>query len=699
MNFQKDDILVLNDVVWIHQRLIDNLFEITDAYHRKVRSKYKTSVQPCYRHHNILPDTGKGWRWAKIKHQFYYALNNFPNRKPTFYRDFFGDREQLINAYNEAMESRTTSLLEPHFLHYQNNTYKDYLQCYLDCTSIQQKSLSIACAILESSIQWIEDQNTDLSKNTIFKEYSELLEKYDIRYLPHNYRKFKEKVMQVMGEGTPIIEVIILPRSGNNNALTYIDEEVQSWAIQLRSMGQNYSNDAIIRRVSHLCRLTSKPIPSRRWFGQNIFEKHYTKFITAVTRFGSGERGAYLHEGYIPMKNALFAGDCWHVDATRMNLIAHKTEAGEKKHLFIIAVRDVHSGDVLGYNFDYKEDRWSVISAVKMAVIESGYLPYQIVFDRFPGHNTEEVKRLFAQLEQMGIKVTISHNPQSKAKLERWFGTLQSVFMDSSEYYYGEGVKSKRLNAHRSPDYLKQVRKQAGKDKFDLYDAWRESQLIVEAYRETPFSYYSRKYKSVNQSPKILHAESEKPHVKFLKNWQISMLFGLKKKKKMSNLGLITTEIQGATYHFKIEDYNIISKEPEVILSYDLNDLSKVYIFKVSKDKKKKHLLVHLCEAHSFEEIQTYSPQAEFNRIAIEKARIKAINDQRATELAAHAPVYDEVAHLMGRFTTKDEAENADTIRLLNEATEEPVLILKKAVGSTPNDFDIDIDELTTKQI
>jgi hypothetical protein len=319
------------------------------------------------------------------------------------------------------------------------------------------------------------------------------------------------------------------------------------------------------------------------------------------------------------------------------------------------------------------------------------------VFDRFPGHNTEEVKRLFSQLEQMGIKITISHNPQSKARLERWFGTLQSVFMDSSEYYYGEGVKSNRLNAHRSPEYLKEVRKQANKDKFDIYNAWRESQLIVEAYRSTPFSYYSRKYKSVYQSPKILHAESDKPHVKFLQEWQISMLFGLKKKKKMTNLGLITTEIQGATYHFKIEDYSIISKEPEVILSYDLNDLSKVFVF-----KKKHHFLVYLAEAHSFEEVQTYSPQAEFNRIATEKARIKAIYDQRELELSQHTPVYDEVAHLMGKFTIKDEAENADTIRLLNEATEEPISVLKKAVGSdvnTSNDSDIDIDELTTKQI
>lgn len=702
MNFKYNDIIIRQtNTVWISQRLLLSVADISDAYLRRIRSSYKKSVQPCYRHHNILPENGKSWRYGKINNQFYYELKNLPNRSPNFIRDLFGNSQELIKNYNNYINNNQKSNLEYHFNKYQKKVYKDYLSFYLECTTVQQKSLSIACALLEGCIQWIDDQNIDLSKNKVFKDYCELLEKYDIRYLPKNYRKFKEKVIEVISHGTPIVEVISLPRSGNNNALTHIDEEVQSWAIQLRSMGQNYSNDAIIRRVRHLCLLTGKAVPSRRWFGQNIFEKHHTKFITAVTRFGSGERGAYLYEGYIPMKNALFAGDCWHVDATRMNLIAHKTKNGDKKHLFIIAVRDVHSGDVLGYNFDYKEDRWSVISAVKMAVIESGYLPYQIVFDRFPGHNTEEVKRLFAQLEQMGVKVTISHEAKSKARLERWFSTSQSVFMDSSEYYYGEGVKSKRLNAHRSPDYLKEARKKAGKEKFDLHDAWRESQLIVEAYRSTPFSYYSRKYKSINQSPKILHAESDKPHVKFLKDWQISMLFGFKKKKKMSNLGLISTEIQGSTFHYKIEDYNIISRVPEVILSYDLNDLSKVHIFKKNKDKK--HLLIHLCVAHSFEEVQTYSPQAEFNRIATEKARIKEINEKRAAELAKHTPVYDEVSHLMGRFTIKDESETADTIRLLNEAYSTEFKPIKKAVGSdlegTSDGSNIDIDELTSNQL
>ncbi|MDC9722403.1 MAG: transposase [Urechidicola sp.] len=691
MNFRINDILIRKSkdtqTVWVNQRLLMDVVQLSDGYMRRIRSGYKKSVQPCHQHHSILPTTGKSWRYAKINNQVYYDLKHLPNRKPHFIRDLFGDLDTLLINYNNSVNNQHQNSLELHFKYHQKKTYKDYLNFYSDCTSIQQKSLSIACAIIESCIKWIDDNEIDLSKNTLFKEYSELLEKYDIRYLPYNYRKFKAKILEVIENSTPIVEVVKLPRSGNNNALTYIDEEVNSWALQLRSMGQNYSNDSIIRRVRFLCRLTDKAMPSRRWFGQNVFETHNTKFLTASSRFGKGERGSHLYESYIPFKNALFAGDCWQVDATRMNLVAHKTEAGGKNFLFIIAVRDVHSGDVLGYNFDYKEDRWSVLNAVKMAVKEAQYLPYEIVFDRFPGHNTEEAKRLFATLEQMGVKITFTHKATGKAGLERWFGTLQSVFMDCSEYYYGEGVKSKRLFAHRSPEHLKEVRKTAHKSGFDMHDSWRESMLIVEAYRETAFSYYSRKYRDINKSPKTLHAESDKPHVKFLKEWQISMIFGLKKKKKMSNNGLIHTEIQKIDYWYLIDNYDIISQESEIILSYDLDDLSKVHIF-----KKKHHLLVYLGEAKEHEPAQIYGPQAEFNKLAASKSRNKAIDDRRTKELDSKTKSHDEVALLMGAYTVKQEAEVADTVRLLNQSEDE-VFEHKKTVGSdvvTTNSDNID---------
>lgn len=699
MNFKQNDILIRktsdSQTTWLSERLVVEVCNISNDYSRKVRKVYKKSVANCYQRFNILPASGKSWRWAKINGLFYYDLDFIPNQKPTYYRDLFGDKADLLERFKEFDNGTENSIFESQFNSYIKANENDFLHCYLDCTKEQQKALAKACAVLEFSVRYIQE-NEFRTQNEGYKLLSALIEKNDFRYLPKNYRILKEKVSEVIDNGQAIAEVIKLPRAGNENAVEYNDPEVWNWAMQLTAMGQNYSNDWKTRKIQDMCRMVGKKVPSRRWFGQNIYEQHNTKFLTASQRFGKGTTKASLYEGYIPFENALFAGDCWQIDATRVNMISHKADDGSKKFLYIVAVRDVHSGDILGQCFDYSENRWSVLNAVKMAVQSAGYLPYEMVFDRFPGHNTEEAKALFSTLQKLKVKVTIAHNANAKAGLERWFGTLQSVFMADSKYYYGEGIKSRRLHAHRSPDYLAMLDKESKKAGFNLIDAYGEAESIVNAYRTTVYSYYSRKNKDLNKSPKLIHDESDKPHVQWVENHQISMIFGLKKKLQIRN-GFIKTEIQGMEYIYQVEDYGILSTEPEVIISYDMEDLSTVYLFKKAKD----NFLIHLGEAQEFKRVVVHGPQAEFNRVNTEKQKQAEIERKKAEELEEKKGYNNDVALLMGRFTDKAEAENAETVFLLNSIEEPKKRTHKKAVGSdfsTANSQEIDINSLTQKQ-
>ncbi|QEE51067.1 transposase family protein [Flavobacterium alkalisoli] len=695
MNFKPNDILLRKtsdgQTVWLNERLVVEVCGVTTEYLWKVRSVYRKTVQNCYQRFNILPASGKSWRWAKINSQFYYDIDYLPNRSPKFYRDLFGDKNDLVESFKNFEAQQDNQLLESYFKGYIKANEKDFLHCYIDCTKEQQKALAKACTVLEFCITYIQE-NEFRTANEGYKILADLIEKHELRYLPKNYRILKEKIAEVTETGAAIAEVIQLPRAGNTNALEYNDPEVLSWAMQLTAMGQNYSNDFKTRKIQDMCRLLGKKVPSRRWFGQNIYEQHNTKFLTASQRFGKGTTKASIYEGYVPLQNALFAGDCWQVDATRVNIISHKADDGAKKFLYIVAVRDVHSGDVLGYCFDYSENRWSVINALKMAVQSAGYLPYELVFDRFPGHNTDEAKRLISSLEQMAVKVTIAHNANAKASLERWFGTLQSVFMMDSQYYYGEGIKSRRTHAHRSPEYLSQLEKESNKAGFDLAAAYNEAEGIVEAYRTTPYSYYSRKNKDLNKTPKLMHDESEKPHVQWLENYQISMIFGLKKKLQIRN-GFIKTEIQKTERIYQV-DYEVMSNEAEVIISYDMEDLSFVYLF-----KSKGAFLVHLGEAQEFSKPQLYGPQAEYNKLAEAKQRLADIEARKQAELEEKTG-YDDVSLIMGRFTNKQDAERAETALLLQSAQIENEGI-KKAVGSTyntTNSHEIDINSFTKNQ-
>ena len=702
MNFQGGDILTRKnrssegDTTWISQRLIIQVCDISEKHLRTVcRDRYKSSVTPCHRHHNILPDTGKSWRWAKIKNEFYYDLNRIPNRKPTCYRDRFGDVDALHKNYEIAMKASFESNFDANFFYFIKNNYERYIHHYIEHTTVQRVALAKACAVLTYAIKYLND-NPDLKPNVVYKDICAAVARKDLRYIPKHYKKFRLKIKSIIKDGFDVEQIIKLPRYKNTSALVFDDPELISCAIKMRAMPQNYSGAYIARTIQNNLKLRGKKAPGLRWFGTNVFEQQKVKFLTDSERYGKGSRKAFENTGYIPMENALFAGDCWQIDATRVNLIEHTKHDKSKGFLFIIAVRDVHSGDIIGHSFDYSENRWSVVNAIKMAVENTGYLPFELVADRFPGHNTDEVKLLITHLKAMGVKITITHKATGKAHVERGFSTLQTVFMQDTKYYYGEGIQSRRAYAHRSPEYLKEIRKEANKEGFDLTDAYNEAEEIVEAYRTTKLSFYSRKHSSLDKSPMMLHNESDKPNVKELREHQISMLFGLKKKVSIKHNGQIKTEIQKAEYIYHIDDFDIYSNYKQVILSYDLNNLDKVHLFKPSGN-----LFIYLAEAQLFEKPQPYGPQAEFDKIAKAKQRLKdieALKEKELTKLTTGTGA-NELDLMMGRFTHKQSAENAETVRILNDIENKPI---KKAVGSdvnTSNSFDIDLDDLITNQL
>lgn len=685
MNLQQGDILIRKnsegDTIWLSERLVIDVCGIGEGYFRKrARPSYKKSVQPCYRHHNILPATGKSWRWAKINGGFYYDLAAIPNRKPTYYRNAFGDATELVKNYQKATENKQISTLETNFKRYINRYYKDYLHCYSEEKDIHRIALAKACAAIEFILHELQDYPG--TANAIYNDLSPILSKLDLRYIPHNPLRLKEKV-QMVQDGTSIADVIQLPRKGNSNAEQYNDPEVWSWVMQMRQMPQNFSNEHIIRQVKDMCYRTGKKAPNRRWFGMNIFEDPKTNFLTANKRFGSSNK-SQVYRHYIPYQNALYAGDCWQIDATRINMIGHKAKDGKERFLFVMAVRDVHSGDVLGYSFDYAENHLMFARAMKMACETAGYLPYELVTDRFPGHNSEAGKNMIERLETMGVQVTISHSANAKAGVERWFGTLQSVVLMGNKYYYGEGVQSRRINAHRSPEYLKEIKKISKQEDWDVSKARREAETCVEQWREIPYSYYSRKHAEEHRTPKQLHEASLKPHVIYIEQHSIDMLFGLHKEITIKNSGMINTEISKMELCYMIsdEDYEVISNYhgKKVVLSYDYEDLSRVFLY-----EKHGSLLKFLCQADEFIKPQKYGPQKEMSGVGIAQARAALIDEYRKTELEnIIAPGEDTL--MLGRYGAKDETNSAEDYYAL-KALSEPI---KKASGYDyePDDFD-----------
>jgi len=590
-----------------------------------------------------MPDVNKLWRWARKKGTFYYAVDNLPAR-------IRKQAEEYARTYYPQQNSLKSELES-----YVNNHYGDYYALYADEGGVRARRLSEAAAVLV----WAAEHFPKRGRKAFLEEIVKL--RYD--YIPRTWHTLYKKVRAYL-EGYPVDELIRYPRPGNTNALRYTDTEVESWIIQLRNSGRNYTNAYIVRKITELCRLNGKAAPSERWI-ENYLSKHEVKQLTAAGRWGSG-RLANRYQAYVPVKRPMFAGDVWQIDATRLNLIEHTAQDGKKRHLFLIAVRDMYSGDVLGYHFDYKEDRWSVLNAVKMAVMEAGYLPYQMVFDRFPGHNTPEAEEFFDNLRALGVKVTFTHKATGKASLERWFATLQTVFLQDSDYYYGEGIQSRRYYAHRSPEYLARLRKRANKEGWNLTAAVEEGIRLVEKYRNTPYAAYSRKYAQIDQSPKELHEASEKPNTRPVTREILYGLFAYKKEVSIKRGGIIRTEIYKQELYYQITDYEVVKRYPKVWIAYMPDDLDSVELF-----VRRGPLWLSIGHADILEPVEMYGPQARMNGLGKLKKALADMEAQRQAELDQIISQGSEVEFLLGRYAQKSDLNEAEaSLMISGDSTE-----------------------------
>ena len=495
-----------------------------------------------------------------------------------------------------------------------------------------------SAAVIHEAQVYCKLNGISYNKSQFFERLAREVELQGLKYLPKSWRNLRDKIREY-ADGTPIKELVSPKNEGNQNRAMFANNDlIKGWLIELADTQINYSYAFMYRKIRTICdQYSITNVPSQRWVSDFV-SRPETEFLIQQ-RYGANTRFNHKYRGYTPTQSALFAGDCWDIDGTRVNIIDHRgtyiDKSGKKvtgqKFLYIIAVRDVMSGHVLGYEYCYEESAQAVINALAMAVSNAGYLPYELRYDRFPGHNTEEWAWVASGMERAGVIMTQTVKAEGKAAIERWWGTLQSVFMMESDYYYGEGVKSTRRSAHRSKEYVSAMRQQAIKAGFSFDDATRETDKILTAYINTPFSAYSRKYANITQSPFQLHDESDKPNTHACEDYQHAYLFGLRKGVSIRN-NMIQTQIENATFYYGVDDVEIIEKYTGVKLMncFDFEDLDRVHLYDGE---------TYLGTFDRITTAQQFGPNKDMRAVG----KIKAINEKvkdhrnaKMTEIAAN---------------------------------------------------------------
>ncbi len=607
--------------------------------------------------------TGKqtnSWQFEIFNNKCYFSYNSLP-------RSTAAKLETLEILYENAVE--TQNYISEIITQAKFYSFKAFLKS-------MSPEEAVSMAIISEASRYVLQKNISFRKSAFFKDLAAEIRLQNCKYLPQSWRNLRDKI-ENFTNGVKETEIVKAKNKGNQNrAILKPNEDnfLLTWLFDLGASERNYSYAFIYRKICNLCAQHELKAPSERWV-TSFLAKPETQNIIHL-KYGKNSRFNHKYRAYTPTKSALYAGDCWDIDGTRVNIIDHSARITGKdgkritgrKFLYIVVVRDVMSGLPIGWEYCHEESEIAVENALAMAVKNTMYLPYEIRYDRFPGHNTEKWQSIETELRRRGVVMSQTSKAEGKARTERWFGTLQSVFMAESPLYYGEGIKSTRPHAHRNKEYMQKMRHWAVKNGFNFDAACNETDRIIENYSNAKYSDWSTKYKQIEKSPAELHAECSKPNVSLIDKSDFCFLFGLKKEIAPANY-MIKTQIENATYYYGIDDCGVIEKYTGVKLTtcFDYNDLDMVYCFAGNT------LVGNFAR---IEPAQQYGPGKDMRAVGTMKKIEKSVVGHRIKRLTALAEMeerlsqkedFSEVDMLMGHKLPKSVYENAETAFLNKE--------------------------------
>lgn len=165
------------------------------------------------------------------------------------------------------------------------------------------------------------------------------------------------------------------------------------------------------------------------------------KFLTTN---GLGGRAPAPRKGYVKFQRKV-PNDLWQIDIAGVQTVGHLGP------LYLVAIMDDCSRFVVAARYFRDQSVENVLKVVRDAIMEHGR-PRQVIADRGRQFYNPEGETKFTRLLKMLDVEPIfakAHHPQTKGKLERWFGTARGGFLLEARLFVEKapGMHLHELNA------------------------------------------------------------------------------------------------------------------------------------------------------------------------------------------------------------------------------------------------------------
>lgn len=297
--------------------------------------------------------------------------------------------------------------------------------------------------------------------------------------------------------------------------------------------------------------------------------------IAIVARHGEAA-ARQLVERTIKRSRPSFPDALWTIDGTTVQLI-HLDERGKiASELYIVAVTDAHSRDVVGYAVGSTETGALVRAAIRDAVRRSGYSPLQLQYDNSSANKSAEAQDLFKRLGATAFP-TAPYNGKSKV-IEALYGYIEQNFLRHFPNFKGGNITAKSLDARANPDLIRQLI--ANKEIPTKEQALAQLRLAIETYRHTVV-------KMAGRTPREMYT-AQHPDRKPLSQLNlVSLLWVERRNMAAYTKDGIIIEVEGIRYTYEVEkrrgiedrQFRINNLGSRFRVMYDPDDLKEIALF------------------------------------------------------------------------------------------------------------------------
>ena len=488
--------------------------------------------------------------------------------KQTIRKYSLPSRHELYEVSDKAVETeRLKNLISQHlgyayergYLKYQHN----YFGIFLDGDLIRSYARTHA---IFHAIATLYDFNIQLKD--LFKQYCELqFLQFETSSLKSFYRKFKE--FKAKGQLAFLHRNLGLTKSGRKITENHKKEIIRLYSLPDQLAGREIHkqiNFWAIRNghdqisLSSLKKIIADPIiqnqskPSRN--GKEWMKRHFDPFFIRKH----------------PEKN----GELWELDGSRFQF-PYATDKGVG-FLWFFVVMDIHSRRIVGYSCGKSETHGLVIEAIAQAVLNTGYLPYEMIIDNGSCFNHEKFKLLEENMSFIAGTYVRRHLPkhaQDKAHVERFFSTFQTTVCKGKFGYVGEGIRSKREEGRPSREKL---------DEFMKSKNLRSEVEIRQLLDELIIEYNALKIHEDRHAPDIAFKIAKfHSDIRYVSENQYALLFSdsIKEYQVRNSCILLSEGNRSAQFQYIIydPDLRIRLNGTKVHIRYNRLDRSKIKLF------------------------------------------------------------------------------------------------------------------------